>query len=411
MARRDSALVDSMISTVGLLAQGLSRFAYTAVVGRVLGAESLAAVNLGFAVAILLSLLWPTAAGNASAAFGRLDRPHVLRTLRRTLGIALVPLGIGAAVVMVVLGGGAAEVVQAVGLTISWSAYIFARGMLIGTGHLRPAALWDLVSGVTALALLGVFLVAGWREWALVPAVLGYLLFAVASAVIVRPAPLSASPVEAPPVPLMPFIAWSSLALLATNGLMQVSMVIASALDSPAAAGQFAAALALATPASMVAQAVTQAMLPRFGRWAALPAEDRLRAVRRATTALAAVMLVGSGAVAAVLPFVLPLVYGGGFTAAVPLAQALMVAVWGFSVSVFLAAYLATEGRARTATVCSALGSVVGLITMIVLGSTAAGGSVGAVVGAGAGMTLTVLLLAVTALRSAAPGRDSVAAG
>jgi len=410
MARRDSALVDSVISTAGLLAQGLSRFVYTAVVGRALGAESLAAVNLGFAVAILLSLLWPTAAGNASAAFGRLDRPHILSTLRRTLGIALVPLSIGAAIVTAVLGGAGPEMVQAVGLTVSWSTYIFARGMLIGTGHLRPAALWDLVSGTAALALLGVFLAAGWREWVLVPAVAGYLLFAVAAALIVRPAPQAQTAPQAPPVPLMPFIAWSSLALLATNGLMQVSMVVASAMDSPAAAGQFAAALALATPASMVAQAVTQAMLPRFGRWAALPTADRVRAVRRATFALAMFMLVGSGLVAALLPFVLPLVYGGDFAPAVPLAQGLMVAVWGFSVSVFLAAYLATEGRARTATVCSALGSVVGLVAMVVVGATA-GGSAGAVVGAGAGMTLTVLLLAVTALRSAAPGRGSVASG
>ena len=66
MGRRDSALAVSVFSTVGVLAQGLSRFAYTAIVGRLLGASDLAAVNTAFSVAILLSLTWPTAAGNAA---------------------------------------------------------------------------------------------------------------------------------------------------------------------------------------------------------------------------------------------------------------------------------------------------------------------------------------------------------
>ncbi|MDC7803335.1 hypothetical protein PP359_05360 [Sphingomonas sp. BLCC-B65] len=410
MGRRDSALVDSVISTVGLLAQGVSRFAYTAVVGRVLGADSLAAVNVGFAVAILLSLLWPTAAGNAAAAFGRADRPGVLRALRRSLAFSLIPLGLGAGVAMLLLGGAAAAAVQAVGLTAAWSAYIFARGMLIGVGKLRSAAVWDVVSGIVALLALAVFLSVGWREWALVPAVLGYLVFAVAAVVAVRPGEAASGSDDRTAVPLVSFIAWSSLALLATNGLMQVSMVVATALDTPGAAGQFAAALALATPASMVAQAVTQAMLPRFGRWSALPAAERLGAVRRATVALSAVMAAGCAIVAALLPVVLPLVYGSAFVPAVPLAQGLMVAVWGFSVSVFLAAFLATDGRARTATVCSGVGSVVGLLTMVVVGA-AAGGSVGAVIGTGGGMSLTVLLLAIVALRPAGHSRSSAASG
>lgn len=405
MRRRDSAVVDSAISTIGLLAQGLSRFAYTALVGRALGADSLAAVNVGFAVAILLSLLWPTASGNAAAAFGSADRPGIVRWLRRSLSVSFIPLGIVAAITMLFLGGAVPDIVQVCGLTLAWSGYIFSRGMLIGAGHLRYAALWDVVSGVAAIVALSASLLLGSRMWLLVPAVAGYVLFAVAAFVRVRLPRSATGAIEATSVGLVGFIAWSSLALLATNGLMQVSMVVVSAVDSAASAGQYAAALALATPASMVAQAVTQAMLPRFGRWATLPPSERLHEVRRATAGLAALMFAGCLMVAVLMPIVLPLVYGVRFEPAVPLAQGLMIAVWGFSISVFLAAYLATDGRARSATVSSGTGSVFGLVVMVVMGA-AVGGSVGAVVGVGVGMTLTVVLLVLQALRPRASAPD-----
>ena len=80
----------------------------------------------------------------------------------------------------------------------------------------------------------------------------------------------------------------------------------------------------------------------------------------------------------------------------------LMAAVFGFSLSVFLAAYLATIGRARTATVCTAIGSSAGLITML-FAANGLGGSVGAVVGTVVGMTLSVVLLAAASLRAPAP--------
>lgn len=397
MGRRDSAVLDSLFSIGGVLAQGLSRFAYTALVGRLLGAEALAAVNVGFAVSILLSLLWPTAAGNAAAAFARRDRPRTRRALQRSVLLSLVPLCLGAGAVAAVLGGTPAAIAQAAALTAAWSGYIFARGVFIGAGRVRSAAVWDVVTGALAICLLLVFIAQRWEQILLVPAVVGYGVFALAAALSVGRAERGADAADAP-VATRAFVFWNSLALIATNGLMQASMVAASALDTPSAAGQFAAALSLATPVSMVAQAVTQAMLPRFGQWLELPAHETTRAVRRAAAALAAVMAAGTGCVALVLPLALPLIYGDRYAPAVPLAQALMVAVFGFSLSVFFAAYLATVGRAREATALAGIGSAVGVGAMIVVGASA-GGSIGAVVGTGAGMLLSLVLLAAAALR------------
>ena len=121
MGRRDSALADSVFSTVGVLAQGLSRFAYTAIVGRLLGASDLAAVNTAFSVAILLSLTWPTGAGNAAGAFARSDDGAGSRLLLRSFSFSLVPIVIVAASVAVALGAGWRAVVQAVLLTATWS--------------------------------------------------------------------------------------------------------------------------------------------------------------------------------------------------------------------------------------------------------------------------------------------------
>lgn len=392
MERRDSATVDSVYSLVGVLAQGLARFAYTAIVARLLGASALADVNLALAVAILLSLLWPTAAGNAAAAFARGDDVRFERSLLRGVLISLIPLAAVGAAVAGLVGGGAEAAVQTAMSTVAWSAYIFGRGVFIGGGRFRTAAVWDVVTGIGAIGALFGFIALGWTSWILIPLIVGYLVFATVALATRNRAHASLSAGDGSRVRLTHFIVWNSLALIATNGLMQGSMVVASAFDTPARAGQFAAALSLATPVSMVAQAVTQAMLPRFGRWSSLPETERLARVRRSTIVLGVLMAGGSLLVALVVPWVLPLVYGVAFTPAVPLAQGLMVAVFAFSMSVFFAAYLATVGRARLSTGLTGIGSAVGVATMLVVAATETG-SVGAVVGAGAGMVVSLVLL------------------
>ena len=143
MARQGSVVGDSILSTAGVLAQGLSRFAYTAIVGRMLGADVLSTVNVAFSVSILLSLVWPTAAGNAAAAFLRCraqrDRVSGARS-RARWAISFLPLGVAAVVLAVVLGGSAGDAAILAALTFAWSGYIFGRGARMGLGQVRAAA-------------------------------------------------------------------------------------------------------------------------------------------------------------------------------------------------------------------------------------------------------------------------------
>lgn len=398
MTRRVSVVGDSILSIAGVLAQGLSRFAYTAIIGRALGADVLSSVNVAFAVSILLSLLWPTAAGNAAAAFLQPGARAVGRALQQQLGIVALPLAAIAALIAMFLGGGAGQAISVALLTLAWSAYIFARGARMGLGQVAAAARWDLITAVVSIGLLIVVLITDRIELLLVPAIIGYGIFAATGLIAIhRSAPVAGGLRSRVPS-LFPFVVWSSLALIATNGLMQVSMVVAFAFDPPARSGQFAAALALATPISMITQAVTQALLPRFAEWDTHDPHRRGSQFRRTLLVLGIVMALGCGAVALLMPWVLPLFFGPRFVAAVPMAQLLMIAVFGFSLAITVAAYLAATSRARLATVLAGSGSLVGLAVMLSI-APAAGGVVAAISGVGIGTVVSAIALAIPAVR------------
>jgi O-antigen/teichoic acid export membrane protein len=409
MTDSGSTVRDSVLSTIGTIAQGASRFAYTVIIGRLLGADVLAATNTAFAVSILLSLLGPTAAGNAAAAFGGAGPTGQLTTRKLTAMMVWLSalLGLVALVTAHLLGSGGTGPLMVGALTISWSWYIFGRGVRFGMRQVPAVAVWDTVTGALSIVLLVSVIFAQSTPLVLAPAVIGYGAFAVASLVSARRAASRRDGDErsASPQPLAHFLIWSSLGLIATNGIMQVSMVFAAVFDSPARAGLFAAALALATPLSMLAQAVTPALLPRFAQWSQLPGSARTHSIRRATLALTALLGTGAVVVITLLPWVLPLVFGQDFAGAVPLAQGLMVAVFGFSLSVFLSAYLAAIGRARMSTVATGACTLFGLMIMLAV-SIGFGGAIGAVIGTGSAMILSASSLAAISLR---PGkRESV---
>lgn len=406
MTRRASVVGDSVFSTAGVLAQGLARFAYTAIIGRAFGADLLSAVNVAFAASILLSLAWPTAAGNAAAAYARPGETGVAirARLQRSVLLSLVPITAAAFILAVVLGGGLLQAVETAALTIAWSGYIYARGLLMGMGRVAAAATWDLISAVLAIGLLAAVVVTRQGHLALLPAIAGYAVFCAAGLVIAHRTRPAAPPIPGGSPSLMRFVGWNSLALIATNGLMQVSMVVAFAFDTPGRAGQYAAALSLATPVSMVSQAVTQALLPRFADWVALPPRERSRNFRRTILVVGGVMALGCLAVALLMPFVLPLFYGEAFSAAVPIAQLLMAGVFGFSISILVVAYLSATGRAHFATLLAGGASLLGLAGMLAIGMVV-DGVAGAVWGVSIGMLVSALALTGAAL---AEGRAKI---
>lgn len=395
--RRKSLLSDAMLSTVGVLAQGLSRFAYTAIVGRLLGPPELAFVNSAFALAILLSLLWPTALGSVSSALLRPEDTRLRRRLSRSLLVSLLVVALVAAIVSVALSLSPSQCVLIALLTIAWSSYIAVRGAWIGIGQMRNVALWDLLSSGATIGLLFAMVILGANELAVAPAIVGYLLFAVVGcrAVIlatrVRPPSVDEVQKHAAPTKL---IAWTSVTMLATNGIMQVPMVVASAFSDPHSAGQFAAALSLATPIGMLAQALTQALLPRFGELALQPKRAQAAFLWRSLGIVGGLVSAGCIVIAACLPIALPLIFGPSFDKAVPIAQMLIVAVLGNSTAVLLGAALSILRHEVAVTAITAGGSTVGVGLMVAI-AVGLDGVSGALVGAIAGTALTALGLLV----------------
>jgi O-antigen/teichoic acid export membrane protein len=386
------------VSTVGVLAQGLARFGYSVLIGRFMGPSDLAHVSAWLALALILSLLWPTGAGNAASHFLAHARAlghtpvHALRLIQRSFLVScLGMLAIGIPVGVLALGASLGDAIAIGALIIAYSGYILARGIEVGLGRIRRAAIWDVVSALVTMALLTVVLVVQ-LSWAVLwPITIGYAVFAVHTWLRAHRGHeelRQESVVEA--ASIWKLTSWNSVGLLASNGLIQFAMVYVFIVVTPADAGVFAAAMSLATPASMLSQAISQVLIPRFSEWAAADAvasRGRYLAVLGGMVALLAVVF---GIVALASGLIVSIVYGAEYAAsAVPMAL-LLGGVFAFSVGLVATAYLLTTGRTAIATIWSIAGLVLGLVVMVA-GTAPLGGIGAACAGVIAGYALTTV--------------------
>lgn len=388
-----------MLSTVGVAVQGLARFGYSILIARFVGAEPLALVNTLISLSIILSLLWPTAAGNAAGAFlaralrnGRSPQA-VLRLLWGSTALASVAIVVvGALVVIIFIGADPVETAGMIALTLAWSAYILTRGVRMGLGQVGAAAAWDTITAFISLALLAVVIFSGQTVLLLWPLTVGYAIFALAAVPSMRRAGRNGSPdTTSAAGDIWHLIAWNSVGLIASNGLIQFSMVFAFATSGAEEAGMFAAAIALATPASMLAQAVSQVLIPRYAHWLEDDRADARRHHLRVMGAMAGILLVAFGAVALVAPWLVPLLYGPGYADAVLLLRLLLVGVFLFSIGLIASSFLITSWRTLSATVAAGIGSVLGIVVMAAT-SAALGGAVAAALGVIVGTGTSALL-------------------
>ena len=180
--------VRSVLSTVGIVAQGAQRFFYTLVIGRVAGPALVGQVNSLFSLALFASLLWPTATGAAAtkyvaAARGRGDvagtRAVAAFLARRTVVSALICAVPAVVVARLALGADVASMVALAGLVLAYSGYAFVRGLQFGTGRIPRATVWDLVISVGTLVGAVLVLVSTSPALLLAPLNVGYAAFAI----------------------------------------------------------------------------------------------------------------------------------------------------------------------------------------------------------------------------------------
>ncbi|WP_139196860.1 MULTISPECIES: lipopolysaccharide biosynthesis protein [unclassified Curtobacterium] len=393
-APSSSVASSAVLATVGIGVQGVAKLLVTVVVGRVFGTETLGQTTALLSLSVFVALLWPNAAGNTASRFLAiaLRRRRSDAAVNRLLGVSMLVSSVVLAAVTVPIalawGNGPGMVLGGAAVVVGYGLYCYARGAQLGYDRAPRVALWDSVTSVLALGLLVVACVARLEPFVLLPLAIGYTVFAIAC----WPRGNGFSPASREPAAgVLGFAAWNVLAVVTSNGLLQLTMISAQVTSSAHDAGVYAAAFTLATPASMLGQALGQVLVPAFAHRTD-GGSLRSRGALLLVVGFAAASAVVFGLVALLAGWFLPIVYPAEGAAAVTDLRYLMLAVWMFTVALVPAALLLAAGRSRQVALASVAGFVVGAGLMALLGPVAgvAGGTTGFLVGSAVNLVAVV---------------------
>ncbi len=331
---RTSLARGSVFSTVGLIAQGVLRFATSLLIGHIAGKAELGVVASAIATALTLAVLWPTSTGSAASKFlarargaGSAEETRAIaghlrtRTVQTSLFLGAVSLPIW----IVIDHGTWPDAISVAALTIAYSGYSFTRGIQFGAGQVQRATSWDVTTVLLGLAGLAVLLVAGARGTVLVlPLVLTYGVYTVAG----WPYAAHGRPTVSRRRELDVFVLLGAVGSLASTGFLQLSQIAAKVAGGDAAAGQYAAALSLATPASLLAGSLSLVLLPSLSEAWGRGDQATFRAqTDQASRGLAVVMVAIFGAIAVCSPLIVDVIWGSRFAGAENILPILVVAV------------------------------------------------------------------------------------
>lgn len=356
------------LSTAGVLVQGVVRFLYSVIIGNALGRVVLGVVNASIALAMLASLLVPSATAMAATKYvarargaGNLDEvSRVSRYLNTVTLVAVGVLGVGGALLALPLFDlTVLEAVLTGALAVAYSLYVYVRGFLFGVGQVVRATVWDTVSAAGALGGLALVLLADAPAWLLLPLVVGYGGYAAASW------PRGHGHLSPEARREMRGFLWLSLVnTVATGGFLQLTMVAAAYWDR-VEAGSFAAALSLATPASLASRSLTLVLFPSLA--AAHGRGDVAGAHRQtdvATRGLVVLSLATFGPLMLVSSLLIDLLYrSSDFDSAKTLLPVLLAAVMATNLAAgAINSLLSREHRySRLVVAASVVGAVVGI--------------------------------------------------
>ncbi|MFI7674926.1 lipopolysaccharide biosynthesis protein [Actinophytocola sp. NPDC049390] len=363
-------------STAGLIAQGLLRFATSLLVGHLAGKTVLGEVASAIAMSLTLALLWPTTTGSAASMFlaraRGADKPEELRSTAAHLRMRTMQTGLllGAVAIplwVLVDGGSWQGALSVAALTIAYSGYSFTRGVQFGAGQVLRATMWDLTSVVLGLGCLVILLLAGVRSTALViPLVITYGLYTLAG----WPYGAGGRAGRARRRELDGFVVLGAIGSLASTGFLQLSQVTAKLAAGDAEAGQYASAIALATPASLLAASLTLVLLPSlseaFGRGDMAAFRAR---TNTATRGLAVTMVAIFCSIMVCSRLIVSVVWGSEFAGAQKLLPVLVMAVLATNLCVASVNALNTRSRRGMLinTASSLVGMTVGVVVWLVL--------------------------------------------
>ena len=356
----------SFYSTAGLIAQGLLRFATSFLVGHLAGKTVLGEVASAIAMSLTLALLWPTTTGSAASMFlaraRGANKPEELRSTAAHLRMRTTQTGLllGAVAIplwLLVDGGSWQGALSVAALTVAYSGYSFTRGVQFGAGQVLRATMWDVTSVVLGLGCLLVLLLAGVRSTVLVvPLVLTYGLYTLAG----WPYGAGDKAGREQRRELDGYVLLGAVGSLASTGFLQLSQVVAKLVAGDSAAGQYASALALATPASLLAASLTLVLLPSLSEAFGRGDHAVFRAqTDRATRGLGVTMVAIFCSIMVCSRLIVTMVWGAEFAGAEKLLPVLVLAVLATNLSV--AASNALNTRSRRGMLINTTSALVGM--------------------------------------------------
>ncbi|MGO4453174.1 lipopolysaccharide biosynthesis protein [Arthrobacter sp. RAF14] len=361
---------------LGTISQGLVRFLYSVLIGRFLGPVVLANVNSGISLALLLSLLWPTSSGQAAtryvAEFRGAGKPEQARAVATYLGRRVLVSGVLLALITVfvsyfILNLGLWTSFGSGALLLGFAGWSYARGVQYGAGLIVRASLWDTAGSVLAIVLLLGVLFFHAEPLLLLPLSIGYGAYAV----ICWPR-RSGRPLDKElRGTVNKFVSYGVLGTLSSTGMLQLAMIWANFVGTKVDTGHFAAALSLATPATMVARTFSQVLFPSM---AEATGRNDSASLRRqtdiATKGMFIVMTGVFGTLALASPLVMLVLYGPSFSEADTLLAILLVAVLFTTLPIAAVNRLNSMGLngARGVSLTAAGGLLLALLLWAVLG-------------------------------------------
>ena len=255
------------LSTYSTGVQGAVRLLFSVLVGRLGSKELLGQTNTSLSLAVLSSQLWsfPAAmAGNRFVALrktlGDEDGARVVarHIALRTALVSLVVPTTASLIGSLLLGFSPAYTAATVALAWVYSIYVALRGVKFGSLDFRHVAVWDTVAAASTLVLTVLVLTLNLNALVLLPLIIGYGLFALSS----WPQRVEGRVHGETRREIDRFILLGAVAGVASGGLLQASQLAARYFTGAAGAGDFAAALSLATPASMLSISLGTVLVP-----------------------------------------------------------------------------------------------------------------------------------------------------
>ncbi|MDQ3788403.1 MAG: hypothetical protein M3422_14320, partial [Actinomycetota bacterium] len=291
-------------------------------------------------------------------------------------------------------------------LTLGYAGYTFVRSSHYATNRVARATLWDVLSFLVSVLGLVLVLVLGANDLILLPITVGYLAYTVLG----WPRGTKGRLDEGLKREVSHYVLWGVLGSLTTGGFLQLTMVLAHTTGDAAGADAYAAALTLATPASMIGSVLSLMLLPSLSEAVGRGDLDSMRrqtdiASRGLVAVLGAVfgvLIVGSRLVVAII--------WPNLSGTVPILEVLLLATFLLTAATACSESINSFSKhgARTLSVIRASGFVVGLGVMVALVSDMS--VLGIAVGYLAGMLITGLVpIVVVWRRDAQPwGRSSL---